>query len=386
MPWKRQHASSPFVDAERITRVPEPDGNVTSITRRSAPARRATIRDVARAAAVSTVTVSRVVNVPERVQRETRERVARAMAELGYVPNAAARSMRTRATRSVGCLVPDLVNHSNAAIAQAAERHLAAAGYSLLLANSDYDSAAEIRAIEALVAQGVDALLLYVSDENDPGLQRAVARLDVPHLVLDRRLPGEADRLLSDHATAMHEVVRYLVGLGHRRIALLVSALRIRPVDERVAAFLEAAAGLGIARSELAVLRVPPDDAERLRAAQELLAATRRPTAVLADGGRQVRGVLAAARLQRLMIPEELSLVGLDAGDIATVTTPALTTVERDYAEIGRLAATLLLGRLASPGLPPRRLVLGSQVVLRGSCAPPAGRPADLSPGAARGD
>lgn len=360
--------------------MPEVDDNVTIESPRPAPARRATIRDVARAAAVSTVTVSRVVNAPERVQRETRARVARAMAELGYVPNAAARSMRTRATRSVGCLVPDLVNHSNAAIAQAAERHLAAAGYSLLLANSDYDSAAEIRAIEALTARGVDALLLYVSDESHPGLRRAVAGLDVPYLVLDRRVPGDVDRLLSDHATAMHEVVRYLVGLGHRRIALLVSTLRIRPVDERVATFLEAATGLGVERADLAVIRVPPDDAERLRAAQQLLAGVPRPTAILADGGRQVRGVLAAARLQRLAIPDDLSLVGLDAGDIATVTTPALTTVERDYAEIGRLAATLLLGRLAAPGLPPRRLVLGSQVVLRGSCAPPARRPAGVAP------
>lgn len=362
--------------------MPEIDDNVVIASRLAVPTRRATIRDVARAAAVSTVTVSRVVNEPQRVQRETRERVARAMAELGYVPNAAARSMRTRATRSVGCLVPDIVNYANAAIAQAAERHLAGAGYALLLANSGYDSAAEIRAIEALTAHDVDALLLYVSDEGDPGLQRAVARLDVPRLVLDRRLPGAADRLLSDHATAMHEVVRYLVGLGHRRIALLVSTLRIRPVDERVAAFREVATALGLDAGDLAVVRVPPDDAERLRAAQELLAGARRPSAVIADGGRQVRGVLAAARLRRLTIPDDLSLVGLDAGDIATMTTPALTTVERDYAEIGRLAANLLLGRLAAPDLPPRRLILGSEVVLRGSCAPPGGR----CPGLPRAD
>jgi LacI family transcriptional regulator len=342
---------------------------------RSAPAaRRATIRDVARAAAVSTVTVSRVVNAPALVQPQTRERVERVMAALGYVPNAAARSMRTRVTRSIGCLVPDLVNYPNAAIAQAAERHLAAAGYSLLLANSDYDTEAEIRAIEALTAQGVDALMLYVSDESAPALRAVVARLDVPHLVLDRRLPGAADRLLSDHAAAMHEVVRYLVGLGHRRIALLVSTLRIRPVEERLAGFARSAAALGLAPADRLAVRVPPDDAERLRAAQALLAATDRPTALLADGSRQVRAVLDAARLLGLAIPADLSLVGLDAADIATVTSPALTTVERDYAEIGRLAASLLLDRLADPGQPRRRLVLASRVVLRGSCAPPPGR------------
>ena len=337
------------------------------------PSRRPTIRDVARAASVSTVTVSRVVNATALVRRETRERVEAAMARLGYVPNAAARSMRTNLSRSIGCLVPDLVNFPNAAIAQAAERHLAGAGYALLLASSDYGPAIELRAIEALVAQGIDALMLYVSDETTPGLADLLARIDVPCLVLDRRLPVDADRLLSDHATAMHAAVAYLAGLGHRRLALLVPALRIRPVTERIAAFAGAGSETGLAAADLSVVEVAPDEAGRLRAAQELLAAADRPTAVLADGSRQVRALLAAARLQGLAIPDQLSVIGLDAADIATVTTPELTTVNRDYAAIGRLAAELLLDRLADPGAARRRLLLASEVVLRGSCAPPPG-------------
>ena len=347
-------------------------GNViNTVTDLAHPPRRPTIRDVARAAAVSTVTVSRVVNEPDLVKRVTRERVEAAMARLGYVPNAVARSMRTNLTHTIGCLVPDLVNYPNAAIAQFAERHLAAAGYSLLLANSDYDTKAEIRAIQALTARRVDALMLYVSDEADPALQQAVSRLPVPCLVLDRRLPGPADRLLSDHGTAMQETVRYLAGLGHRRLALMVPALRIRPVDERIRSFEQATAAQGLDPAAQTILRVPPGDPERLRAAQELLGGADRPTAVLADGSRQVRALLAAARAQALGIPDDLSVVGLDAADIATVTTPELTTIARDYAEIGRLAANLLLDRLAEPGAPPRRLVLESEVVLRGSCAPP---------------
>jgi LacI family transcriptional regulator len=349
-------------------------GNVIiTVTDLTPQPRRPTIRDVARAAAVSTVTVSRVVNEPDLVKRVTRERVEAVMASLGYIPNAVARSMRTNLTHSIGCLVPDLVNYPNAAIAQYAERHLAAAGYSLLLANSDYDTRAEIRAIQALTARRVDALMLYVSDEADPALEEAVAQLPVPCLVLDRRLGGLADRLLSDHATAMQEAVRYLAGLGHRRLALVVPALRIRPVDERIQSFENATSAQGLEPQAQTVLRVQPGDPERLRAAQELLSQPDRPTAVLADGSRQVRALLAAARAQRLGIPDDLSVVGLDAADIATVTTPELTTIARDYAEIGRLAANLLLDRLAEPGAPPRRLVLESEVVLRGSCAPPRG-------------
>jgi DNA-binding LacI/PurR family transcriptional regulator len=356
---------------ENVTIVQSEDGRTASPP---AALRRATIRDVAARAGVSTVTVSRVVNEPALVRRQTRERVEAAMRALGYVPNAAARSMRTNLTRSIGCLVPDLVNFPNAAIAQAAERHLAAAGYALLLASSDYDAAAEARAIAALHAQRVDALMLYVSDETAPAVREAVSRLDIPHLVLDRRLPGDADRLLSDHATAMRQAVRYLVGLGHRRLALIVPALNIRPVDERARGFREAAADLGLAAAEQTVLAVAPDDAERLRAAHELLGCEHRPTAVLADGSRQVRALLAAARQRGLAIPDDLSVIGIDAADIATVTTPELTTIARDYAAIGRLAAGLLLERLAEPRAARRRLVLDSEVVLRGSCArPPQG-------------
>ena len=335
--------------------------------------RRPTIRDVARVAGVSTVTVSRVANDPALVSSTTRARVEQAMLDLGYVANAAARSMRTRLSRSIGCLVPDLVNYPNAAIAQAAERHLAAAGYSLLLTSSDYDPAAEIRALAALRTRQVDGLLLYVSDETDPALTRALARLDMPLLVLDRTLAVDTDRLLSAHGPAIHEAVRYLVGLGHRRLALMLSALRVRPVVERRRAFLAAVAEAGLDPAIQLVIEVPPEDHHRLRAARDLLAGPAAPTAIFAEGSRSIRAVLAAARGLGRVIPDQLSLLALDASDIATVTTPELTTVTRDYEEIGRVAAALLLERLAAPEAPWRRIELASRIELRGSCGPAPG-------------
>jgi LacI family transcriptional regulator len=332
--------------------------------------RRPTIKDVARTARVSTVTVSRVLNAPGLVQSGTRDRVEAAMRELGYRPNLAARTMRTQTTRSVGILVPDLVNYANAAVAQAAERHLAEAGYCLLLASSDYRIADEAQAIEALRTRQVDGLLLYVSDETHPQIEAVLAGLEMPCVVLDRRLPIKADRVLSDHAQAMRETVRYLAGLGHARLALLGPDLRIRPLRERRRAFEAAVLELGLDPAAQAVVEVPPEDHHRARAPQALLERALPPTAVIAEGSRLVRGVLAAARRRGMAVPEDLSLVGLDAGDIASATTPELTSIVRDYSEIGRTAAELLLDRLRHPDLPPRRVVLESEVVLKGSCAP----------------
>lgn len=333
--------------------------------------RRPTIRDVARAAGVSTVTVSRVANAPDLVQTATRRRVERVMRELGYVPNVAARAMRTSTTRSIGCLLPDLVNFPNSAIAQAAERELTAAGYSLLLAMSDYDTGVEIRALEALRTRQVDGFLLYVTDERAPALHEALGRLDVPAVVLDRTLPLLADTILSDHAPAMAEAVRHLAALGHRRLALVLPDLAIRPVTERRRSFLEAVALAGLAPEAVQVVAVAPAEQERPEAASSLLAGERRPSAIIADGSRLMRSVLMAARARGLKPPDDLSLIGIDVADIAQATTPPLTAIARDYALIGRTSAAMMLERLAEPAAPPRLLVLPSEVILRGSCGPP---------------
>jgi LacI family transcriptional regulator len=332
--------------------------------------RRPTIKDVAREAHVSTVTVSRVVNGSPRVEPQTRTRVEQAMRVLGYLPNLAARSMRTSLTRTVGFLVPDLTNYPNAAVAQAAERRLAEQGYAVLLTSSDHRADRELRVLEVLRARRVDGVVLYVCNEQDPALVAAVAGLDVPLVVLDRELPAtvEADFVFSDHAGAMGETVRYLFLLGHRRLALLLPDLQIRPVVERRRAFEAAVVAIGLDPAEQPVLQIPPAAAGAVPAALTLLDDSSRPTAVIAEGSRLLRGVLLAARALGRRIPEELSVVGIDAEDIAAAATPEITCILRDFGEIGRTAAELMLHRLAGRPAGTQKVVLPPTLVLNGSC------------------
>jgi LacI family transcriptional regulator len=335
--------------------------------------RRPTIKDVAREARVSTVTVSRVANGSPQVEPQTRARVEQAMRALGYLPNLAARSMRTSLTHTVGFLVPDLTNYPNAAVAQAAERRLAERGYAMLLASSDYRVDQELRVLEVLRTRRVDGVVLYVCDEQDQALRAAVTGLDVPVVVLDRGLPVEADCVLSDHAGAVGETVRYLSLLGHQRLALLLPDLRIRPVNERRRAFEAAATAAGLGPAERSVLSVPPAAAGAVPAVLGLLDDPAGPTAVIADGSRLLRGVLLAARALGRRIPEDPSVVGIDAEDIASAATPEVTCILRDFGEIGWTAAELMLHRLDDrAGAPSRRIVLPSRVVLGGSCAAPS--------------
>lgn len=337
--------------------------------------RAATIRDVARAAGVSTVTVSRVANSPALVRAPTRERVLEVMRQLGYVPHAAARSMRTNKSRTVGFLVPDLTNHPNAAVAKAAEGVLAAAGYVMLLTSSDHDAAREAGFVGVLRERRVDGMMLYVSDERDAALARALAALDVPLLVLDRDLELAADGVFSEHRGAMRQAVAYLVELGHRRLALLHPELHVRPVRERRRAFVEAATEAGLGEDAIAVASDDPRLPQGVEQALALLAREPRPTGVIVEGNRLLRDVLHAARSRGLQIPRDLSLIAIDASETAVVASPEITRIERDFAAIGRIAADLLLRRLQGRlDGPPQRITLESRVILGGSCAAPAHR------------
>jgi DNA-binding LacI/PurR family transcriptional regulator len=201
-----------------------------------------------------------------------------------------------------------------------------------------------------------------------------VAGLDVPLVVLDRELPAavEADFVLSDHAMAMGEAVRYLSLLGHRCLALLLPDLRIRPVVERRRAFEAAVAAVGLDPAQQSVLQIPPAAAGAVPAALTLLEDPSSPTAVIAEGSRLLRSVLLAARAMGRRIPEDLSVIGIDAEDIASAATPEITCILRDFGEIGRTAAELMLHRLAGRGAAdPQQVLLPSAVVLKGSCAPP---------------
>lgn len=331
--------------------------------------RRSTIKDVALAAGVSVVTVSRVVNSPELVQQATRERVQQAMGALGYSPNLAARSMRTNLTRTIGFLTPELSSPTNAAVAQACEQALSEAGYAMLVISSAYRPEREVVALDVLRNRNVDGIILYVSDETHEGLARALSRIEVPLVILDRTLRIDADMVLSDHATVMAEAVRYLTGLGHTRLALVLHDQRVRPALERRRAFKAAVAAAGLKAGS--VFAVPRRTDATANLPQELFSDVQAPTAILADGTRLLRAVLQGARQVQWRVPEDLSVIGIDTVEVASLTTPETTTIARDFAAVGRAAADLMVRRLADRGSAPRRIMLESQVLLKGSCAAP---------------
>jgi LacI family transcriptional regulator len=324
--------------------------------------RRATIKDVARAAGVSTVTVSRVANAPNLVKPETRARVRRAMRRLGYAPNAAAQSMRTNISHTIGFMVPDLTNYPNAAVAKAAEATLADAGYYMLLTNSDYDPRREERFLRLLRSRQVDGIILYLSDEDDPKVHATIRSLGVPLVVLDRRLPFAVDTVVSEHAAAMQGTVAQLARLGRRRLTLVAPDLRIRPVRERIEAFDEAGRAAGLAPEAQRV--VLADIGSQRDAIERALTARPRPDSLLIEGP-LLTAAFEGLRRRRLAVPRDVAVIAIDVVEPLAAAMPQMIGIARDFAEIGRRAARLMIDRLTGVLTePPVTITLPSRSVL----------------------
>lgn len=328
------------------------------------------MREVAERAGVALSTVSRVLSGHPDVSEAMRERVHAAVAELGYQPNFLARSLRRQETLTVGFVVADISNPLFAEIAKEAETALRDAGYLMLLTNSESDPELDTAHIRLFDQRRVDGLIISLAREGHEPTLELLRELELPLVVLDREVGPEvgASRVLSDHRSGMRAALRHLYELGHRRIGVVLGQ-PVRATLERRAAIAEAADELGLPRDAFRVLETGGSDAEATRAAlAELLDADAPPTAVVVGANQVVASALIELADRGLVLGRDLSVVACDEVEVNLVHRPPVAVVRRDTAEIGRVAAALLLERLR--GEPPRDVVLPTAFVPRASCGP----------------
>ncbi|MFC4629179.1 LacI family DNA-binding transcriptional regulator [Promicromonospora alba] len=331
-----------------------------------------TVHDVARAAGVSISTVSRALSNPERVAAETLERVTRVAAELGYRPNQAASGLRMGRTHAVGLLVPDLENPYFATVTKAVQARARAEGYEVFVADSDEDPDVEAELIGALAAR-TDGLVVASPRTGDAELRAALA--GVTAVLANRELAGtsgavspEAPCVSVDDADGVAQVLGHLYALGHRKVGVAAGPSSSWSGGRRVAGLKAAAEQRDVELVELGTFQ--PYFAGGTQAADYALASG--VTAVVAFNDLMALGILDRLRHRGVDVPGEMSVVGFDDVQLATLVSPALTTVHAPLARLGRRAVDLLLARLrggtsASSELP-------VELTIRGSTGPvPAG-------------
>jgi LacI family transcriptional regulator len=340
------------------------------MTRNEKKPPRPTITEVAELAGVSVGSVSRVLNGNATVSADVRIRVEQAIKKLHFIPAQAAQNLRRGATKMVGLLLRDITVGMLAEFAQAAEAKLQASGYAVIMACTEDDSQRTRRLVDALVGRGVEGLIMTTALAEDV-LKDIQRRHGVPMVLIDRDISPDLDAVLAAHREGMRRAVEYLLGLGHRRIALVTGARELYPARERIAGYEAGFASFALTPEPGLVIATSFAPESAFTATSMLLSHAGPPTAVIAGGIGLLPGVLRAARAHSLSVPRQLSVVGSGDGDLAQLFDPPMTVVSWRFADIGSTAAQLLLERIEAPATPVRHILLPTELLIRDSCRPP---------------
>lgn len=306
-----------------------------------------TLADVARLANVSTATVSRCLNSPDQVVEETRKRVLKAISELGYAPNFGAKALAAKQTNTVGAIIPTMENAVFARGIQAFQEELGRHGKTLLIASSAYQAHLEDEQVRTLVARGADALFLIGYDRS-PELYDFLSKRAVPTLVAWSYQDGNEQPAIGfDNRAAMAELARLVISHGHRNIACISAPIASNDrARGRVEGIRQAMAEVGLCDSEMTLIETPYAIENGEIAFRQVMAMAPETTAVMCINDVLAIGALRAAREMGLNVPADVSITGFDDIEIALLAEPALTTVHVPHREMGRRAASMLIGML----------------------------------------
>lgn len=332
------------------------------------------IHDVARAVGVHPSTVSRVLNARTRhlVSPAVAARVAAAARRLGYTPDPVAAGLRTRRSRAIGVLIPDLANPVFPPIVRGIESVLTEAGYTAIIANTDNEPERARSALERFAARRVDGLVLATVARREPLLARLRA-LGLPTVLVNRTVEsGGIPAVVNDDAAGIALAVEHLLGLGHAAIGHVAGPQRLSTGAARRAGFTAAirAGGRAPRGAPVAAARSYEVGAGA-QAARALLDAHPEITAIVAANDLLALGCYDELARRGLACPRDVSVVGFNDMPFADRFAPPLTTVHIPHRLIGAEAARLLLEAIAGPGTPAREVRLAPRLVVRGSTAPP---------------
>ncbi len=326
------------------------------------------IKDVAKAAGVSTATVSRVLSNGAHVRPEVRERVMEAVAQLAYRPNLLARSLRSQQTNTIGLIVSDIRNPFFTAISRAVEDTAYEQGFSLILCNTDENP--EKEAIYLNLMQDENVAGVIFSPTRQTAANFTALKVTFPTVIVDRSIQdADVDMVLLDNVDAAYRLTTHLIENGYQRIGALCGETSTTG-RERFAGFEKALRAHDLSPMADHVKFVQPKIEAGYAAALKILNTAHPPDALLATNSLLAAGALQAIRERNLTIPDDIALVAFDETTWASLVQPPLTLIAQPTNEIGKTATELLLQRIADPNRPTRQVILKGQLLVRGSSAP----------------
>ncbi|MDX8352927.1 LacI family DNA-binding transcriptional regulator [Cognatiyoonia sp. IB215182] len=330
-----------------------------------------TLNDVAMQAGVSTATVSRCLNEPEKVTAKTREKVMATVTALGYSPNFGARAMATQRTNTIGAVIPTMENAIFARGLQAFQEELWRLGFNLMVASSSYQRELEVAQVRSLVARGADALLL-IGHIRDPQIYALLDAQQIPSLVTWTYDPSAARPSVGfDNCAAMRDMARKVLELGHQRLAMMTAPLaRNDRAQARLLGLKDAMVEFGLNSDALPIVEYPYGIENGAIGFAALMQGSTKPTAIFCGNDVLAVGALRGARDMGLNVPGDVSIIGFDDIELSQVTYPLLTTVHVPHRDMGQRAARALVRHL-NDDAPLESQELHTELRLRASLGPP---------------
>ena len=335
---------------------------------KSSSTKRPTQSDVALAAGVSRATVSYVLNDQQNripISLETRERVLEVMKTLGYEPDSRAQSLRSGDSKTIGLLIPDIHNPHYWQMIDGIEEETHKAGYDLIVAHSSVDKAREEYLIKALSRRTIGGLILVTAQHllSDYIIERLRAS---GRPVIGVNAPG-FDHHATDYRQGTKEALKYLLKLGHERFVFINGVADLKIGLDRLEVYVQVLKQKGFPEAHRHVETCGFEIEDGYQAALKVLSKKPRPTALVVINDLLAIGAIRAANDLGLQIPKDVSIASFDDLPISSYVTPRLTTVRRDNRAVGIAVTKLLLERLKNPKLPPQRLELPTEFIIRES-------------------
>lgn len=337
-----------------------------------------TVKDIAKEAGVSHSTVSRALHGNPLISDETSERIRQIALQMGYLPSAAARALKTKRSRVLGVVLSSVEDPFFSEILQGIEEVVQGSGYSLFIASADRDPDREQKIVQAMVERRADGVIIcstsFSSEQSGPLLQYGVP------LVVVNNQAAEDFRysIYHDDIDGSRQVTRHLIDLGHRRIGYIGNSASGRTTLDRLTGFRQEMEAFGLTVQPEFIYEASGGGPEHgISAAQYFLQLPNRPTALVCYNDMLAIGVLKSLQQAGVCVPQEISITGFDNIVFSAYTHPPLTTLDQPKRFIGTEAARLLLELLASSANDEssnqqKVRILRGKLLVRESTAPPA--------------
>lgn len=327
---------------------------------------RVTIKDIARMAGVSAVTVSRAINNKPDIGNETKNRILNIAKELGYTPDSLAKSLVTRITNTIGILVPDTLDPFYPEVIQGIADECRQRGFSIILCHTQRSPDRELEYIRLLKGMRVEGMLLYPVQEDDRYIQ-VLKNMPIPYVLLNRHTDAlECDYVMNDNVYGAYLAVSHLIHRGHRQITYICAKPGVSSGRERIKGARKAMKENGLPSTSFAIVPCLPTIDSCYTVVKKLLSNGEKPTALFIWDDLLAIGAIKVIFEAGLRIPQDIALVGYNDIEIAKHLFPALTTIHHACYEIGEKAARILIDRIVSgTNSEVRRIILQPELVIR---------------------